>query len=103
MRIDRRLDAARAAIEQAHAEHVLEIRDRRRNSRLRHGKLACRLADAARFHHSREDIEVAHSKPAPEAAFPFHCDGSHKAPLMRSEEKSKYTYANFSDSTSIWN
>ena len=82
LRVDRRLDAARAAIEQADAEHVLEIRDRGRDRRLGHGELTCRLGHPARFHHGREDVEVAHPKTPPEAAFPFHRDGGHRGPYM---------------------
>src|SRR5262249_4401161 len=57
--IERRFDAMRAAIEQAHAEGTFEVGDYLGYDRLCNRKALGRLPHAARLHDRQQDIEMA--------------------------------------------
>jgi hypothetical protein len=55
------------AVEQAHAERMLQVRDRSRYSRLTGVEVLRRLAHAAGLHHGHEDVQVLQLHPAADA------------------------------------
>src|SRR5262249_47558439 len=70
--IERRRNAAPAAIDQPHAERVLQLGDRLRYGRLRDIEPARRLAHAAGVDQRGEDVEVAQLQAALGALVPGH-------------------------------
>jgi hypothetical protein len=62
-----RLDPLAVAIEQAHAESVLQLRDRSRNGGLDGIQAFRRLSHAAGLHHGHKDMQVLQLHPAPDA------------------------------------
>src|SRR5262245_12997971 len=68
----RRLDALAVAIEQAHAEGMLQFPDRSRNSRLSNIKALGRLPHAAGLHDGHEDVQVLQLQPASDAIVQLH-------------------------------
>jgi hypothetical protein len=69
--IDRRRDAAWAAVQQPHPDGGLEIAHRLGNRRLRDAQARARLGHAAAFRHREKHMKVAQAKATPDAAFPF--------------------------------
>ena len=67
-----RLDALAVAIEQAHAERMLQFRDRSRNGGLGGVQALRRLAHAAGLHDGHEDMQVLQLHPAPDAIAQLH-------------------------------
>src|SRR5262245_57978887 len=61
--IERRLDALRAAVEQANAEEMFEIGDDLRDDRLRHRELLSGLAHASPLRDRHRDMEVLQLQP----------------------------------------
>src|SRR5262249_7349115 len=72
----RRLDPLAVAVEQAHAEGMLQFRDRSRNRRLGAVEAFRRLPHAASLHHGHEDVEVLQLQPASDAIAQLH-GGTH--------------------------
>jgi hypothetical protein len=56
--VDRRLDPARIAIKQLHAEHLLEAGDNVRNGWLAQSELVCGSGHAARLHDGKKNLQV---------------------------------------------
>jgi hypothetical protein len=71
----RRLDALRAAVEQAYAERIFKIGDDFRHSRLRDAKLLRRLRHAAVLDRRVKHVQVAQLEPATDLAFPVDPSG----------------------------
>src|SRR6185312_11348051 len=69
-RINRRLDAARAAVQQADAERVFEPGDRFRDGGLRHAEMRGRLGHASPLHDSEKNMEVAQLETPADSALP---------------------------------
>ena len=67
-----RLDALAMAIEQAHAERMLQIRDRSGNVGLEVFEAPRRLAHAAGLHDGHEDVQVLQLHPAADAIAQLH-------------------------------
>jgi hypothetical protein len=67
-----RLDPLAMAVEQAHAERMLQFSDRSRNVRLSGIEDLRRLPHAARLHHGHEHVEVLQFHPASEAIAQLH-------------------------------
>ncbi|HVV63618.1 MAG TPA: hypothetical protein VHD14_17855 [Pseudolabrys sp.] len=76
----RRLDPLRTAVEQAHAQGVLEVRDGSRNGRLRRVQLRCRLAHAAALDHGHQNMQVVELEAASDPVGP-----AHGSPLLKSD------------------
>ena len=66
------LDAARIALQQTHAEGVLQFADRARDDGMGDGELARRLRHAPALRHREQDMQVAQLDPAPDPIVPAH-------------------------------
>ena len=71
-----RLDALAVAVEQAHADRMLQFRDRSRNVGLSGVEALRRLPHAAGLHHRHEDVQVLQLHPASDAIAQLH-GGTH--------------------------
>src|SRR5215510_4664762 len=67
----RGLNALAAAVEQAHAQCVLQIGDRLRDGGLRHVEGACCLAHAACLDNGQQNIDVSQFEAAADAVVPL--------------------------------
>src|SRR5262249_39215443 len=72
--IVRRLDALPAAVKQAHADRMLQLRDRARNGRLRGVQKRSRLAHAAGLRDAHQNMQVVQLHPPPDAIADLHAD-----------------------------
>ena len=68
--IDRRRNAARAAVEQTDAERAFQTGDRFRHHRLRRIEMGGGLRHAAPAHDDRQDMQVAQPEPPADSALP---------------------------------
>jgi hypothetical protein len=71
MTIERRFDAARAAVQKPHSDGRLEIGDRLGNDRLRHAQLAGGAAHGAGLNDGEQHMEIPQSEAAADPALPF--------------------------------
>src|SRR5262245_62996910 len=69
-----RLDALRCAVEETHAERMLEVGDGLRDDRLRDGKPLRRLGHAPRLGDSEKDVQVAQLDASTDPVAPRHGD-----------------------------
>src|SRR5882762_6214391 len=84
-----RLDALAVAVEQAHAERILQLRDRSRNVGLGCIEALRRLPHGAGLHHGHEDVQVLQLHPASDAIAQLHV-GPHFGFEMTSSDNSNY-------------
>src|SRR6202040_647453 len=70
--VERRLDALRAAVEQPHAERLLEAGDRSRDDRARDRQAVGGPRHVALLDHGHEDVEVVRVEAATDAVRPVH-------------------------------
>src|SRR5262249_15176070 len=84
-----RLDALGAAVEQPHAQRMLEVGDDLRNGGLRHPELCGRLGHAAALHDREEDMQVAQPQPTADLALPI--DFSWHQPMLRGPQSMNYS------------
>ena len=69
--VDGRFNAARTAIQQAHAERVLQIRDHLRDGRLRNSEEGGRLGHAAGLINRKQHVEIAQPDPPSDPGLPI--------------------------------
>ena len=67
-----RLDALRCAVEETHAERMLEVGDGLRDDRLRDGEPLRRLGHAPRLGDSEKDVQVAQLNASADPVAPRH-------------------------------
>jgi hypothetical protein len=84
--VGRRLNTTRAAIEQSHADSVLELGNDARDSRLRDSQLRRSLGHAAESHDAHEYVQMAQLEAAADLPFPidFPC---HTEALLLGDKK----------------